>query len=105
MELAGRVFTGQGEGKKYVSLSWVKHQIKEKLGFDPYPGTLNLRLDEENAKHRVVLERKTPSCGCAIPRGTAQDYCSKHRSRVRSVAWLFRKLRIILATCWRLWLP
>jgi riboflavin kinase len=29
----------------------------EKLSFDPYPGTLNLRLDEENMKRRVLLEK------------------------------------------------
>jgi riboflavin kinase len=57
IELFGRVFTGRGEGRKYVELSWVKQQIMEKLGFDPYPGTLNLRLDEENMKRRVLLEK------------------------------------------------
>jgi riboflavin kinase len=57
IELFGRVFTGRGEGRKYVELSWVKQQIMEKLSFDPYPGTLNLRLDEENMKRRVLLEK------------------------------------------------
>ena len=57
IEITGAVFTGQGEGKKYVELSWVKQQIKEKLGFNPYPGTLNLRLDEDNVKRRVSLEK------------------------------------------------
>jgi len=57
MELVGRVFTGQGEGRRYVELAWVKQQVKEKLGFDPYPGTLNLRLNEETAKRRVMLEK------------------------------------------------
>ena len=57
IELSGRVFAGQGEGKKYVELSWVKQQIKEKLGVDPYPGTLNLRLDETNVERRVSLEK------------------------------------------------
>jgi len=55
--MEGRVFTGKGEGQSYVELSWVKQQIKEKLGFDPYPGTLNLRLDAENMKRRVFLEK------------------------------------------------
>ena len=57
IKLAGKVFTGQGEGRKYVELEWVKQQVKEKLGFCPYPGTLNLRLDEENVKRRVLLEK------------------------------------------------
>lgn len=57
IELLGRVFTGRCEGRKYVKLSWVKQQIMEKLGFDPYPGTLNLRLDEKNIKRRGLLEK------------------------------------------------
>ena len=71
IELAGRVFSGQGEGKKYVALSWVKQQIKEKLGFNPYPGTLNLRLDEENVKRRVLLERSAELRLCH-----SEGYCT-----------------------------
>lgn len=44
--LTGEVFTGLGEGAYYVSLEGYRSQIIEKLGFDPYPGTLNLRLTE-----------------------------------------------------------
>jgi riboflavin kinase len=40
----GKVFAGTGEGRKYTELPWVKKAIKEKLGFEPYPGTLNLAL-------------------------------------------------------------
>jgi riboflavin kinase len=71
IELAGRVFTGQGEGRKYVELSWVKQQIKEKLGLNPYPGTLNLRLDEENVKHRVLLEKDAKLRLCC-----SEGYCT-----------------------------
>ena len=71
IEVKGRVFTGRGEGKKYVELEWVKQQVKEKLGFDPYPGTLNLRLNEENVKHRVLLER-----GAELRLCHSQGYCT-----------------------------
>jgi riboflavin kinase len=56
VELNGKVFSGQGEGRTFLELPWVKQQIKNKLGFTPYPGTLNLRLSEENAKRRKMLE-------------------------------------------------
>ena len=42
--LEGRVFSGGGIGSFFINLSWVRSQIKEKLGFNPYPGTLNLQL-------------------------------------------------------------
>ncbi len=40
----GRVFTGFGEGGYYVSLAGYERQFLQRLGFKPYPGTLNLRL-------------------------------------------------------------
>lgn len=48
--LKGRVVSGKGEGAKFLKLPWVKRQIKEKLGFLPYEGTLNVRLNEDNIK-------------------------------------------------------
>ena len=71
IEVAGIVFTGQGEGRKYVELEWVKQQVKEKLGFDPYPGTLNLRLNKENVKRRVLLER-----GAELRVCHSEGYCT-----------------------------
>lgn len=40
----GQVFTGLGEGGYYVSLKGYAKQFLDKLGFEPFPGTLNLRL-------------------------------------------------------------
>ncbi len=57
VELSGRVFSSRGEGKKFLEMSWVKQQIKQKLGFTPYPGTLNVRLSEESVKHKKLLEK------------------------------------------------
>lgn len=56
IELKGRVFTGQGEGRKYIERPWVRREIEEKLGFTPYAGTLNLRLSTESERRRSVLE-------------------------------------------------
>lgn len=53
----GTVFSGTGEGAKFVKLPWVKRQILEKAGFTPYAGTLNLRLDVKNKKARSFLDK------------------------------------------------
>jgi riboflavin kinase len=45
--LEGTVFTGLGEGAYYISKEHYRKQFIEKLGFDPYPGTLNLKLTTE----------------------------------------------------------
>lgn len=52
----GRVFTGLGEGGYYVSLSGYKKQFLKLLGFEPYPGTLNLVLDPSETDLRRQLK-------------------------------------------------
>lgn len=55
--LEGTVFTGLGEGAYYVTKEPYRKQFIEKLGFDPYPGTLNLRLTTDyDVKARNELE-------------------------------------------------
>ncbi len=50
--LSGKVITGLGEGQYYISLEGYRKQFREKLGFDPYPGTLNLKLDPQSIELR-----------------------------------------------------
>jgi len=47
----GRVTTGLGEGQYYISLDGYREQFLRKLGFEPYPGTLNLQLKEPFAQN------------------------------------------------------
>ena len=53
--LKGTVVSGEGEGSYYLSLEGYRKQIKEKLGFDPYPGTLNVLLTPESLEKRALL--------------------------------------------------
>ena len=45
--LEGVLFSGLGEGAYYVTKEGYRKQFMEKLGFDPYPGTLNIKLTTE----------------------------------------------------------
>jgi riboflavin kinase len=55
--IEGKVFSGLGEGAYYVSREAYRRQFIKKLGFDPYPGTLNLKIvDEQNARLRSELD-------------------------------------------------
>jgi len=55
--LEGTLFTGLGEGSYYISKDGYRKQFMEKLGFDPYPGTLNLKLTTDyDVKTRIELE-------------------------------------------------
>jgi riboflavin kinase len=55
--LEGVLFTGLGEGAYYITKDGYRKQFMEKLGFDPYPGTLNLKLTTDyDMKTRAELE-------------------------------------------------
>jgi riboflavin kinase, archaea type len=57
MTLEGTVFTGLGEGAYYTAKDHYKKQFIEKLGFEPYPGTLNIKLTTDyDVKTRTELE-------------------------------------------------
>ena len=60
--IVGEVTEGMGEGGYYVRIKEYYEQFREKLGFDPYYGTLNLQFSdlnkellEENLKNRVPV--------------------------------------------------
>lgn len=56
VRLVGTVVSGLGEGGFYMSLEGYVKQFIEKLGFKPYPGTLNIALKPEYVKYRLYLD-------------------------------------------------
>jgi CTP-dependent riboflavin kinase len=77
MKLSGTVFSSRGAGKNFLELPWVKQQITENLGFAPYPGTLNVKLSEESAKRRKLLEKPIRQKS-TLPTAIATENSSKH---------------------------
>ncbi len=59
-ELTGAVTSGMGEGRHYISLSGYMRQFTERLGYEPFPGTLNIDLDEESIRTRTRLSSVDP---------------------------------------------
>ncbi|MEM1956785.1 MAG: DUF120 domain-containing protein [Archaeoglobaceae archaeon] len=59
LKFHGIVFSGLGEGRYYVSLEGYRKQFREKLGIEPFPGTLNLRIPKEEIgiKKRLDAEQ------------------------------------------------
>mgnify|MGYP006088211465 FL=1 len=47
IEMKGILETGLGEGGYYISQKGYMHQFQEKLGWEPFKGTFNLRLNED----------------------------------------------------------
>ncbi len=54
--LRGVVVRGLGEGAKFMRLPGYAKQLRAALGWTPFPGTLNLKLDAESAKMKSRLE-------------------------------------------------
>ena len=49
LELNGSVISGLGEGAYYMSLNGYTKQFKIKIGYVPFPGTLNIKLNQLQA--------------------------------------------------------
>jgi riboflavin kinase len=49
-----------GEGKHYISLSGYMRQFRDRLGYEPFPGTLNVDLDEESVRARARMDALDP---------------------------------------------
>jgi CTP-dependent riboflavin kinase len=58
--IKGKVVEGLKEAPSFTQLTWVKKQFIDKLGIDPYPGTLNLELIDDNDidKYQSYIEKK-----------------------------------------------
>ena len=56
VKLVGVVVSGLGEGAFYISLEGYRRAIEEALGFTPYPGTLNVRLERQSLPYRRYLD-------------------------------------------------
>lgn len=64
--IKGKVITGQGKAVEFTQLDWVVDQCRQKLGFVPFPGTLNLKVEGSyvgllrDLKQRAVIELCPP---------------------------------------------
>ena len=58
MALAGTIVKGVGQANYFTGLGWVQEQCLIKLGFKPYPGTLNVELSEKDTRSIRKLRGK-----------------------------------------------
>ena len=55
--IMGEVSSGLFEGAYYISKEGYMRQIEERLGFTPFPGTLNVKIPEDDYDARRNIER------------------------------------------------
>jgi len=69
----GRIFSGLKEGAYYIGLKGYRKQFTKNLGFDPYPGTLNLKL---TAPEEIEQKRAL----CSMPGIAIEGFADRSRS-------------------------
>ncbi len=57
-QFKGKVVSGVGDGKYYLSLPGYAKPLEKHFGFKPYPGTLNLEIPPEQLELRLQLKAK-----------------------------------------------
>ena len=53
LTITGTITSGMGEGAYYMSMKGYTKQFKSKLGYIPYPGTLNVQLKEKKFSEAI----------------------------------------------------
>lgn len=74
--IKGIVFSGKGEGAKFIGFPWVKKQVTEKLGFTPHLGTLNLKLTKDDPELGALL-RNAEAIEISPAKGYSHGKCFK----------------------------
>ena len=62
LELKGSVTSGLGEGGYYMRQEGYREQFRRLLGFEPYPGTLDVKLSGESLELKATLENLPGRC-------------------------------------------
>jgi len=66
-ELTGRVVSGVHQASFFTELDWVQEQCLDKLGFRPYPGTLNLSMEFLEEGQSAVRELRKQAGPKLVP--------------------------------------
>jgi len=72
LKITGKIVSGAKQGAFFTQLDWVREQCLEKLGFAPWPGTLNLEIPKDSLS---IIEKFEPEDGIELV-PTDSNYCS-----------------------------
>jgi CTP-dependent riboflavin kinase len=75
MKITGRVVTGSQQGAKFTRLEWAQRQFVQKLGIDPFPGTLNLILETPDDLQKWNNLRASPHIEIIPPN---EEWCTAY---------------------------
>jgi len=84
--LHGVISDGLGEGKYYMCQVGYANQFEEKLGFRPFEGTLNIKIDREDV-NKLDIIRSSPgeTIQGFTQEGRTFGSAVAHKARIRSI--------------------
>ncbi len=65
--ISGHIVSGLGQGTSFTQVDWAREQFIVKLGIDPYPGTLNLKLNTSPNMEKWIELKKLPGVPIVFP--------------------------------------
>jgi len=72
--ITGVIFSDMGQAASFMGLDWVREGMKERLGFAPFPATLNVR---PRAAKDMLLWEAVQSSSAGVPLAPAgEHYCA-----------------------------
>jgi len=72
-KIRGHLATGVGRGKHFTRLDWARRQFIEKLGIDPFPGTINVIVEDSESMSVWRQLRNTPGVSIDNPNSGPRD--------------------------------
>ena len=76
-QLIGRLATGIGMGTSFTQLPWAKEQFVERVGVDPFPGTINVMIDDAESMPVWVRLKQTAGIRMENPNDGPHDCDAK----------------------------
>jgi len=76
-KLIGRLATGIGMGTTFTQLDWAKDQFKNRVCVDPFPGTINVIVDDPDSMPVWVRLKQTDGIHMDNPNDGPHDCDAK----------------------------
>jgi CTP-dependent riboflavin kinase len=86
--LTGRLVSGQGVAKSFTRETWARNAFMKAVGIDPFPGTLNLAVDDGPERRAWISARSSGGILMPAPNAT---FCDGRLFRARVTAAIMGK--------------
>lgn len=71
--IVGRLASGIGQGRHFTRLDWARRQFMDKLDIDPFPGTVNIVVDDPRSSAVWARLEGTPGMHIDNPNDGPHD--------------------------------